>query len=109
MEPTAQVQPQPEERRRFPRIVGRCPVLYAASAESRRHVAVLIDYSAVGMKFSCKEPLAVGARLVLETKPGSNRTIPAFKADSVVVRCEPAEAGAFLISCRMVNVSRPGT
>lgn len=108
MENTAQAQQQPEERRKFPRIVGRCPVLYAATAESRRHVGVLVDYAAVGMKFSCKEALAVGARLVLETRPGSNRTIPAFTADGVVVRSEPGEEpGTFLVSCRMVNVRRP--
>ncbi len=105
---------QPEtdflEKRMFPRVQTRCPLLYRVDGMARRMVGICTDFSATGVKMVCKQALAVKASIDIEFKPGSNKSVPAMTAQGQVVRCEPIGDEEFLVACRFTRVqaaSRP--
>lgn len=99
---------QPEtkviEKRLFPRIQVRCPLLYRVAGAAQQMESVTVDFSATGVKMACKEALAVKTQIEIEFRPGSNKSVPAMRANGEVTRCEPGEEGEFLIACRFTRV-----
>ncbi len=106
------MQPETEilEKRLFPRVQSRCPLLYRVDGMTRRMVGISTDFSATGVQMVCKQALTVQASIEIEFKPGSNKSVPAMTAQGQVVRCEPIDGGEFLVACRFIRVqavSRP--
>lgn len=92
------------EKRLFPRITARCPVLYRVEGVARRQVAISTDFSATGVKMVCKQALVLQAAIEVEFKPGSNKSVPAMVAHGHVLRCEAMANGEFLVACRFTRV-----
>lgn len=92
------------EKRLFPRITTRCPVLYRIDGRGQRMVGISTDFSATGVQMVCKQPVALQADIEVEFKPGSKKTVPAMLARGTVVRCEPGPKGEYLVACRFSRV-----
>lgn len=100
------MQPESEllEKRWFPRIQTRCPLLYRVDGTARRMVGISTDFSATGVQMVCKQPLALQAQLEIEFKPGRDKSVPALLARGEVMRCEATDGGEFLVACRFTRV-----
>lgn len=92
------------DKRLFPRLPVRCPVLYQVQGSPRRMTGLVVDFSATGLKMLCRDAIDPDSTLQLELKPGANRAIPALRADGRVVRCEPYARGGFWVSCHLRRV-----
>jgi hypothetical protein len=93
-------------QRNFPRIPGKCPVLYKPDSTSRWLVAKLVDYSATGLAIICETHFQVNDEFDIQVKPGSNRIIPGISGRARTVNCEP-DGNNFRVSCQLIQVQRP--
>ena len=98
---------QLKDKRVFPRITSRCPVVFQQAGSAQWKVGIVDDFSATGLKMHCKEALQIGEVINIELNPGSNKVIPAITAQGNVVRCEARMEGQYQISLKLTRVSPP--
>lgn len=94
------------DKRTFPRMEVRCPVLYRLDGGTRSLIGLAVDFSATGIKMLCKDPLPVDTGIYVELKPGRDRAIPPLAARGRVVRCEPYARGGYWIACHLLKYDR---
>lgn len=92
------------ERRRFPRMVVRCAVLYRLGDAPEALIGMSVDFSATGLNMVCKHAVEPGNTIQIELKPGRDKRIPALRADGKVVRCTALKGGLYAVSCRLLHV-----
>ena len=87
------------EKREYPRIKADCPVRYQLETEDTWHEAILIDYSATGVRIKCEELIFKGTKIRIEVEPGCAKNVPAFSAEGIAVRFSLDEDHNFHIGC----------
>jgi len=94
-------------KRVFPRINSRCPVVFQLKGSQQWKVGIIDDFSANGVRLRCKEQFEVGDSLSIELKPGSNKTVPAISGMGKIVRRKSLSNGEYEISLKLTQVNAP--
>ena len=92
------------DKRIFPRLKARCPVLYQIDQQKSWKVGKMQNLSATGLQLICNESIQTDTIVHIHVKPGTQKSIPEIRAVGEVVRTETAEEG-YIISCKLTEVS----
>jgi len=92
------------EKRIFPRLEARCPVLYQLDKAKSWKVGKMQNLSATGLQLICNETIPAFTTVHIHVKPGTKKNIPEIKATGEVVRSENTDDG-YIISCKLTEVA----
>ena len=98
--------PIPFEKREYPRVEASCPVRYQTDSNDEWQEAMLLDYSATGIRMKCEDLLLKGTKIKLELLPGALQKIPQISVEGIVVRFSMDDECSFHIGCEFVSVVR---
>jgi len=96
-------------RRVFPRITAKCPVMHRADENERWSVGLLINFSATGMLFNSARQLDVGADIIVSLERGRNLVIPSLSGSGKVIRCTKVETNKYEVACKLTKINPPDT
>ena len=94
------------EKREYPRIEANCPIRYQVDNTYEWQDAILLDYSATGVRISCDELVLKGTKIKIELVPDHLQKIPRISAEGIVKRLSIDEVCNFQISCEFLTVAR---
>ena len=91
------------EKRIFPRLEARCPVLYQIDKQKSWKVGKMQNLSATGLQLLCNKAIPADTIIHIHVKPGTQKNIPEIKATGEVVRSEYID-DSYIISCKLTVV-----
>ena len=97
---------QTYEKREYPRVEGSCPVRYTVGDSGVWVDAMLLDYSATGIRLLCDDLLLKGTKIKIEVLAEVNHHIPRMSVECVVVRFAMDDTCSFQIGCEIVSTVR---
>lgn len=106
MSAVADIKGVPFEKREYPRVKATCPIRYQTDSKDEWQNAMLLDYSATGIRMLCDDLLLKGTQIKIELLPGSLQHIPQISAEAVVVRFSMDDECSFQLGCEFRTVVR---
>ena len=94
---------QPRDKRIFPRLDARCPVLYQPDGQQSWKVGKMQNLSATGLQLICNDNLQPFTLVHIHVKPGTRKDIPEIRASGEVVSCEALQQG-YMVSCKLTRI-----
>ena len=91
------------DKREYPRIEASCPVRYSVGDSGVWEDAMLLDYSATGIRFLCDDLLLKGTEIKIEILPEVHQHIPRMSVECVVIRFSMDDTCSFQIGCEFIG------
>ena len=94
------------EKRQSARIDSDCPILYSRASDVQWLVGMLSNLSEEGICFISSAPLPLNDPILLQCKPRGDARIPRLTCQAMVLRCEAANEGQYLVACQLTAIDR---
>jgi hypothetical protein len=94
------------EKREYPRVEANCPARYTVGDSGEWVDAILLDYSATGIRLLCDDLLLKGVTFKIEVLPEAHQNVPRMIVECVVMRFALDDTGSFQIGCEFVGTVR---
>jgi hypothetical protein len=93
------------EKRQSARINSDCPILYSRASQVQWLVGMLANLSEKGICFISDTPLPLNDPILLQCKPQGDARIPKLACKAMVLRCEAANDGQYLVACQLTTIN----